>query len=38
MGKVSEYDINGKELWSIDVPGVWPAEPLKNGNILVAGK
>ncbi len=37
MGKVSEYDINGKELWSIDVPGVWSAEPLKNGNILVAG-
>jgi outer membrane protein assembly factor BamB len=37
MGKVSEYDIDGKELWSIDVPGVWSAEPLKNGNILVAG-
>ena len=37
MGKVSEYDINGKELWSVSVPGVWSAEPLKNGNILVAG-
>lgn len=37
MGKVCEYDINGKELLSIDVPGVWSAEPLSNGNILVAG-
>ncbi len=37
MGKVSEYDINGKQLLSIDVPGVWSAEPLNNGNILVAG-
>lgn len=37
MGRVCEYDINGKELLSIDVPGVWSAEPLGNGNILVAG-
>ncbi len=35
LGKVCEYDINGKELLSIDVPGVWSAVPLKNGNILV---
>ncbi len=37
MGKVCEYDINGKALLSLDVPGVWSAEPLSNGNILVAG-
>jgi hypothetical protein len=35
MGKVCEYDINGKELYSLDAPGVWAAEPLKNNNILV---
>lgn len=38
MGKVCEYDINGKELSSINVPGVWGAEPLANGNILTCGK
>lgn len=37
MGRVCEYDIDGKQLLSIDVPGVWSAEPLDNGNILVAG-
>jgi hypothetical protein len=37
MGKAIEYDGNGKELLSIDVPGIWSAETLKNGNILVAG-
>jgi hypothetical protein len=36
LGKVCEYDIDGKELRSIDVPAVWSALPLKNGNILVA--
>lgn len=35
MGKVCEYDSNGKLLLSIDAPGVWAAEPLKNGNILI---
>jgi hypothetical protein len=35
-GKVVEYDLAGKELWSLDVPGIWSATPLKNGNILVA--
>ena len=37
MGKVREYDVDGNQLLSIDVPGVWSAEPLDNGNILVAG-
>lgn len=36
MGKVVEYDAEGKALWSVDVPGVWSVSPLKNGNILVA--
>jgi hypothetical protein len=36
LGKVCAYDINGKELLSIDVPSIWSAVPLKNGNILVA--
>lgn len=35
LGKVCEYDINGKALLSLDVPAVWSAVPLKNGNILV---
>jgi hypothetical protein len=34
-GKVCEYDSNGNELWSMDVPGIWGVEPLKNGNILI---
>lgn len=36
LGKVAEYDLAGKELWSTPVPGVWSAAPLANGNILVA--
>ncbi len=36
LGKVCEYDSNGKELLSLNVPSVWSAEPLKNGNILVS--
>ena len=38
LGKVVEYDLNGKVLWTIDAPGVWSATPLKNGNVLIAGK
>ena len=34
LGKAAEYNLDGKELWSVDVPGVWSAKPLKNGNIL----
>jgi hypothetical protein len=34
LGKAREYDLNGKELWSADVPGIWSATPLKNGNVL----
>jgi hypothetical protein len=35
MGKVAEYDQTGKELWSVDAPGVWSAARLKNGNTLI---
>lgn len=35
MGKVCEYNADGKELFSIQAPGVWSVEPLENGNILV---
>lgn len=38
MGKVIEYDIDGNEIFSMDAPGVWSAEPLKNGNILLCGR
>jgi hypothetical protein len=36
LGKVVEYDSNGKEVWS-NTPGiaVWSAERLKNGNTLI---
>jgi len=37
MGKVIEYDPTGKQLWSVDAPGVWSAEPLANGNVLISG-
>jgi hypothetical protein len=35
MGKVCEYDSSGKVLLTIDAPGVWAVEPLKNGNMLI---
>jgi outer membrane protein assembly factor BamB len=35
LGKAVEYDLKGKELWSVDVPGIWSATPLKGGNVLV---
>jgi hypothetical protein len=37
MGKVIEYDITGRQLWSVDAPGLWDAEPLANGNVLISG-
>ena len=38
LGKVCEYDAEGKSLWSLDVPGVWSATMLRSGNILTAGR
>jgi outer membrane protein assembly factor BamB len=34
LGRAVEYDLSGKELWSADVPGIWSATLLANGNIL----
>ena len=38
LGKVSEYDASGKELWSFPAPNVWGVTPLKNGNFLVVDR
>ena len=35
LGKVIEYDSDGNQLWSIDIPSPWSAQSLWNGNILV---
>jgi beta-lactamase superfamily II metal-dependent hydrolase len=37
LGKVAEYDLSGKALWSVDAPGAWSAAELENGNVLIAG-
>ena len=34
LDKVCEYDLTGRELWSVAVPNPWSATPLPNGNIL----
>ena len=34
LGKAVEYDLDGKQLWSADVPGIWSATPLQHGNVL----
>jgi hypothetical protein len=36
LGKIAEYDWDGKALWSYDVTNCWSAERLANGNILAA--
>jgi hypothetical protein len=36
-GKVVEYDLDGKELWSVAAKNPWSAIRLKNGNTLIAG-
>jgi hypothetical protein len=35
LGRAVEYSLDGKELWSADVPGIWSATPLSNNNVLV---
>jgi len=37
LGKVVEYDRQGKELWSVAAPSAWAAVRLKNGNTLISG-
>jgi Domain of unknown function (DUF362) len=36
-GKVVEYDLNGKEVWSVQAPSAWAAVRLQNGNTLISG-
>jgi hypothetical protein len=38
LGKVSEYDAAGKEVWTFAAPGVWGATPLANGNLLITSR
>jgi hypothetical protein len=38
LGKVVEYDADGKELWSFPAPGAWSANPLVNGNVLITDR
>ena len=37
LGKVVEYDPQGKEIWSVPAPSAWAAVRLKNGNTLISG-
>jgi hypothetical protein len=34
--KVAEYDMDGKEIWSIAIPSPWTAIRLKSGNTLIS--
>jgi hypothetical protein len=34
LGKAVEYDLDGKALGVKEVPGIWSATPLRNGNVL----
>ena len=36
-GKVVEYSLEGKVLWSVEAKSPWSAIRLKNGNTLIAG-
>jgi len=36
-GKVVEYDLDGKALWSVPAKSPWSAIRLENGNTLIAG-
>ena len=34
LGRIVEYDLEGKAVWSKEMPGVWSATPLDGGRIL----
>ena len=36
-GKVVEYTLDGKAIWSVAAKSPWSAQRLKNGNTLIAG-
>jgi hypothetical protein len=35
--KVVEFDLEGKEVWSVNAPSAWSAIRLHNGNTLISG-
>ncbi|HZK94263.1 MAG TPA: hypothetical protein VFC67_08655 [Prolixibacteraceae bacterium] len=35
--RVVEFDLEGKEVWSVDAPSAWSAIRLHNGNTLISG-
>jgi len=35
--KVVEFDLEGKEIWSVDAASAWSAIRLQNGNTLISG-
>jgi hypothetical protein len=37
LGKVVEYDAQGKEVWSVPARSAWAAVRLANGNTLISG-
>jgi hypothetical protein len=37
LGKVVEYTLEGKPIWSVDAPSAWAAVRLENGNTLISG-
>jgi len=38
LGKVSEYDTDGKEIWTFPAPTPWGINPLQNGNFLLVDR
>jgi hypothetical protein len=37
LGRVAEYDADGKEIWTYATPGPWDAVRLANGDTLITG-
>jgi len=37
LGRVVEYEPDGKQIWSVAAPSAWAAVRLKNGNTLISG-
>jgi hypothetical protein len=37
LGKVVEYNREGKEIWSVPAPSAWAAVRLRSGNTLISG-
>jgi len=37
LGRVVEYDQDGRDIWSVPAPSAWAAVRLKNGNTLISG-